>query len=119
MFTPSVLGSPGWRLACALWQSVQAPEVPGCCTLAVSICLPCSSWHVRQSALLSVCVSTTLPSLAGAWHVSQLLPWNGACWNFAISLGESDWWGSWHCTQLAAANGWLLCAFLSCSSFAS
>src|SRR5207253_3312126 len=118
MFTPSVFGNPGWRLACGLWQSVQLPA-SGCWTFDVSICLPLSSWHVRHSTWVSVCVSTTFPSLAGAWQVSQPLPWNGACWNFAISLGESDWCGSWHWTQLALANGWLLWAFLSFSSFAS
>ena len=59
----------------------------------------------QAQRLRSACVSTTLPSFAGWWQVSHPLPWNGACWNFAISFGASDWCGSWHCTQLAVANG--------------
>jgi len=30
MLTESVLGKPGWELACGLWQSVQSPKAPGC-----------------------------------------------------------------------------------------
>src|SRR4051812_39285261 len=119
IFTASVFGGPGVLLAWGLWQSVQSPMAPGCGTFAVSISFALSSWQVVQRAFTSGCVSTTFPSLAGAWQVSQLLPWNGTCWNFAISLGESDWWGSWHCVQFAVANGWLLCAFCRPASLAS
>src|SRR6516165_10496227 len=100
MLTESVFGRPGWLLACGVWQSVQSPAAPGCCTLAESICLALSSWQVTHSDFTSAWVSTTFPSLAGAWHVSQPFPWNGTCWNFAISLGEADSCGSWHSTQL-------------------
>ena len=106
MLTASVFGKPGWLLACGLWQSVQSPIAPGCGTLAVSISLALSSWQVTHSDLASACVSTTFPSFAGAWQVSQLFASNGGCMNFAISLGEADWCGSWHSRQLAVAKGW-------------
>src|ERR1700686_5024279 len=92
--TASLLGNPGWLLACGLWQSVQSPAAPGCCTLALSISLALSSWQVTHSALASVCVSTTFPSFAGAWQTSHCLSANGGWVNFATSLGAADWWGS-------------------------
>ena len=90
ILTESVFGNPGWLLACGLWQSMQSPAAPGCGTFAESICFALSSWHVTHSAFVSVCVSTTFPSFAGWWQVSQPFPWNGTCWNFAINFGESD-----------------------------
>ena len=54
----------------------------------MSISLALSSWQVTQRDLTSVCVSTTFPSFAGAWQVSQLFASKGACRNFAISLGD-------------------------------
>src|SRR5271167_3517816 len=92
--TALVLGSPGCRLAWGLWQSVQSPAAPGCGTFAVSMSLALSSWQVTHSALVSACVSTTFPSLAGEWQTSHCLSANGACVNFAISLGAADSWGS-------------------------
>src|SRR6476620_318595 len=99
MLTESVFGKPGCLLACGLWQSVQSPIAPGCGTFAPSICLALSSWQVRQTALASVWVSTTFPSFAGAWQVSQVLASKGTCWNLVISLGDADWCGSWHSMQ--------------------
>src|SRR5271157_4828669 len=105
MFTGSVFGSPGCALACGLWQSRHSPDcAPRCGTLAVSIFFACSSWQVTQSALVSVCVSTTLPSFAVAWQMSQVLSANGGCRNFAISLGPADWCGSWQLRQFAVPN---------------
>src|SRR5579859_7696910 len=90
MLTASVLGNPGDLLACGLWQSVQSPAAPGCCTFAFSIFSAWSPWQVTQSDFTSVCVSTTLPSFAGAWHVSHDLSANGGCRNCRISLGAAD-----------------------------
>ena len=101
------LGQPGMIAGVRAVAIRAIAGAPGCGTLAESISLALSSWQVTQSDLASVCVNTTLPSLAGAWQVSQLLASKGACWNFAISFGESDWCGSWHCMQFAVANGWL------------
>src|ERR1039458_2794930 len=119
MSTPLVLGSPGCRLAWGLWQSVQSPAAPGCWTLAFSICSAFSEWQVTQSDLASACVSTTLPSFAGAWQTSHCFSANGGCMNFAISLGTSDWWGSWQGRQSALLKGWLWCAFCRSALFAS
>src|SRR5260370_14069410 len=105
MLTESVLGKPGWLLACGLWQSRQSLAAPGCGTLAVSISLALSSWQVTQIDFASFCVRTTFPSFVAAWQVSQALSANGPCMNLAISLGESDWCGSWHSTQLEVAKG--------------
>ena len=71
-----------YLLACGLWQSVQSPIAPGCGTLALSICLAFSSWHVTQMDFASACVSTTFPSFAGAWHTSHCLSANGGCMIF-------------------------------------
>src|SRR5208282_4138122 len=106
MLTASVLGSPGWLLACGVWQSVQSPTAPGCWTLAVSISFALSSWQVTHNAFTSFSVSTTFPSLAGAWQTSHCFSANGGCSNFASNFGNADWCGSWHCTQLADPNGW-------------
>src|ERR1035438_4395412 len=119
MLTGSVLGKPGSLAACGLWQSVQSPMAPGCGTLAESISLALSSWQVTQIDLASAWVSTTLPSFAGAWQVSQLLASKGGCRNFTISLGDADWCGSWHSRQLAAAKGWFRWAFCRSASLAS
>src|SRR6202044_604548 len=90
MLTPSVFGSPGSLLACGLWQSVQSPAAPGCGTFALSISFALSSWQVTHRALASACVSTTFPSFAGAWHISQLRDSNGGCWNLVINFGDAD-----------------------------
>src|SRR5579863_3103086 len=103
--TAFVLGSPGCRLACGLWQSVQSPAAPGCCTFAFSIFSALSLWQVTQIDFTSACTSTTLPSLAAAWHVSQDLSANGGCRNCRISFGEADWCGSWQLVQSAASKG--------------
>ena len=50
--------------ACGLWQSVQSPAAPGCCTFAFSICSALSAWQVTQSSFAVGCVRTTFPSLA-------------------------------------------------------
>src|SRR5208283_2402559 len=106
MFTLSVFGNPGCALAWGLWQSVQSPAAPGCCTFAFSICSALSEWQVRQRSLTLAWVRTTLPFFAAAWQVSQLLSANGGWVNLAISLGAADWCGSWHCRQFAVPNGW-------------
>src|SRR5260221_414043 len=103
--TGFVFGSAMYLLAWGLWQSVQSPSAPGCCTLALSICLAFSSWHVTQSDFASGCVSTTFPSFAGAWQTSHCLSANGGCVYWASSLGAFDWCGSWHCTQFAVPKG--------------
>src|SRR5579863_4373304 len=90
ILTASVLGNPGWLLAWGLWQSVQSPAAPGCGTLAESISLAFSSWQVTHSDFTSLCVRTTFPSFAGAWHISHDLSANGGCINFRISLGAAD-----------------------------
>src|SRR5215472_1415913 len=105
MSTAFVFGNPGWRLACGLWQSVQSPAAPGCCTFALSIFSALSLWQVTHSDFTSFAVSTTLPSFAGAWQVSHAPPANGGCRNCRISFGSADWCGSWHVVQSAVPNG--------------
>jgi hypothetical protein len=68
--------------------------------------LALSSWQVTQSSFTLAWVRTTLPSFAGAWHISQLLSAKGGCMKRAISLGAAEVCGSWHSTQLADPNGW-------------
>src|SRR5215469_4962961 len=105
MLTGSLFGNPGFLLACGLWQSVQSPAAPGCCTLAEAISLALSSWQVTHSDLASACVRTTLPSFAAAWQVSHILFSKGLCWNACINFGLRDWCGSWQVTQSAVAKG--------------
>src|ERR1700733_14123919 len=119
MSTALVFGSPGCRLACGLWQSVQSPAAPGCCTFAVSISLALSSWQGTQRALALGCVSTSFPSFAGAWQTSHCLSAKGGWVNFAISLGAADWCGSWQLTQLAVSNGLFWVAFFRAAPFTS
>src|ERR1700690_2023545 len=78
-----------------------------------------SEWQVTQMSLTFFWVRTTLPSFAGAWHVSQLFSANGGCVNLAISFGADDWCGSLHCRHFAPANGWFWCAFFKAASFGS
>src|ERR1700685_2218810 len=92
--TAVVFGNPDCRLACGLWQSVQSPAAPGCGTFALSICLALSSWQVTHNAFASLWVSTTFPSLAGAWQTSHCLSAKGGWVNFAISLGAAEACGS-------------------------
>src|SRR5690242_11966368 len=88
--TALVLGNPGCRLACGLWQSVQSPAAPGCCTLAFSMVSAFSEWQVTHNSFALAAVSTTLPSFGAAWHVSHDLSANGGCRNCLINFGAAD-----------------------------
>src|ERR1039458_6188096 len=105
MSTALVFGRAGWRRGCGFWQCVRIGRAPGCGTFAFSIFSTLSLWQVTQIDFTSACASTTLPSLAGAWHVSQDLSANGGCRNCRISFGTADWCGSWQLVQSAVAKG--------------
>src|SRR5579871_53023 len=111
--------NPGDLPPCGLWQAMHSPCAPGCCTFAVSIFFPCSSWQVRQRVLLSALVRTTFPSLGDWWQLSHILFSNGLCRKVCISFGFADWCGLWHCRQLAVPKGCPRCAFCSASSLGS
>src|SRR5271165_5191712 len=113
------LGNPGDLPACGLWQSVQSPCAPGCCTFAFSICSAFSEWQVTHSALALAWVRTTLPSLAGWWQLSHDFDSNGLCRKACISFGDLDWCGSWQVRQSAFSKGWFRCALTRLASFVS
>ena len=72
ILTASVFGKPGLAAGVRVVAICAVARRARMRTLAVSISLALSSWQVTQSAFASVCVSTTFPSFAGAWQVSQL-----------------------------------------------
>ena len=64
---------PATSQACGLWQSVQSPAAPGCCTFADSISLALSSWQLTHSDFASAWVknyfSVFRRGVAGVAHL--------------------------------------------------